>query len=178
MADIAQANPVIAQSQSKKFSGSSRNLVPGLALIVAGLIAPVMGLTDVYFAGALAWVFVIWGALLVYADLMAIYETYEVTDDELIIKNYYRFWEPTKRWAWDRIVRVDVVVNRSDGGHEDAELRVYYDVPDEGNVEREDRDYNPELTALVLVDAGLAAAGHEVEDLSNLPGAKAVYTWN
>ena len=166
------------QSLPKKFSGSNRNLIPGLALIVAGLIAPVMGLTDVYFAGALAWVFVIWGALLVFVDLMDIYESYEVTDDALIIKDNYRFWEPKKVWAWDRIIRVDVVVNRADGGHEGAQTRIYYDLPDEGNIEREDRDFDPDLTAEVLVKAGLTASGHEVEDLSDLPHAKAIYTWS
>ena len=172
MADIAQANPVIAQPQSKKFSGSSRNLVPGLALIVAGLIAPVMGLTDVYFAGALAWVFAIWGALLVYANLMDIYETYEVTDEALIIKDYYRFWQPTKTWAWDRIVRVDVVVNRVDDGHESSQKRIYYDLPDEGTIQREDRDYDPELTALVLVNAGLSASGHVSKISRTYPGPR------
>lgn len=178
MAGIAQANPAATDSQSVKFSGSSRNLVPGLALIAAGGIAPMMGLTEVFFAEALAWVFAIWGVLFVYIGLIDIYETYEITDEALIIKDYFRFWEPTKTWEWDSIVRADVVVSRSDGDYSDAQMRVYYDLPGEGNIQREDRDYNPDLMALVLSKAGLAADGHDFENLSELPETKAVYTWN
>ncbi len=178
MADIAQANPAASEPQVVKFSGSSRNLVPGLALLVVGAIAPMMGLTEVFFAEALAWVFAIWGALFVYIGLIDIYETYEVTDEALIIKDYFRFWEPTKTWGWDSIMRADLVVNRTDGDYGDAKMRVYYDLPGEGNIQREDRDYNPELMALVLSKAGLSADGHDFQDLSKLPETKGVYTWN
>ena len=69
------------------YTGSSNNLVPGVALLFGGILAFSMGMTDVFFAEATAWTFAIWGVLMIYSGLLEINETYEVTDDALIVRN-------------------------------------------------------------------------------------------
>ena len=117
MAELAQATPAESdntKSSSIRFAGSSRNLVPAIALIAAGLTAPVMGLTDVYFADAMATTFVIWGLLFLYMGLLDAYKTYEVTDESLIITSPFRFWNYKKEWDWASVIRMDVKVKQPD----------------------------------------------------------------
>ena len=184
MADIAQTAPTSVESgatngEDIKFSGSSRNLVPAMALIAVGLIAPVMGLTDVFFAEAMAWVFVIWGLLFLYTGLMAIYKTYEMTDDRMIIRDPYRLWNYKKEWDWANVIRMDIKVKKADARAEDAELQIYYAVPGGGEVEREDRDYDPEIALVVIEKAQLSSQSDDIAELTHLPiGVKGVYTWS
>lgn len=163
---------------SISFEGSYRNFVPGIALLLAGLMAPAMGLTDVYFAGAMAWVFVLWGLFFIYVALIDVYETWQLDQEALIIDDPLRFWERRREWPWADIYQVDVVVERPDARIEDAEMRVYYTAPGSGDIEREDRDYDPELTRLIIERAGLGPTDGAPADLAHLPqGAKATYVW-
>ena len=179
MADMAQAAPTTTEVTRTKFSGSFRNMVPGLALIFAGVAAPMMGLTNVFFAAAMAWVFVIWGLFFVYVALMDVYKTYEITEEALIIRDPFRFWNARKEWDWANIIRADVKVARRSARVEDAQFQLYFDVPGEVEVEREDRDYNPEIARAVIDRAQLNPQSDVVEDLDQLPfDVKGVYTWS
>ena len=88
------------------------NFVPGIAMLFAGLMAFTMGMTDVFFARAFAWIFAAWGALFIFYGLLDLNNTYEVTDSALIIRNPMKIWSPRRVWDWERLVRVDVVVKR------------------------------------------------------------------
>lgn len=178
MADVAQIAEHPTEFKSMRFEGSVRNFVPGVALVFAGLMAPAMGLTDVYFAAAMAWVFALWGLFFIYVGLVDVYEHWEVTDEALQIKNSLRFWERNRVWPWADINRVEIVVERKDLTLEDAELRVYYTPAGEINIEREDRDYNPELARLIIEKAGLQPEGDAPVSLTELPeGMAATYSW-
>ena len=179
---MAEMASTVADSVTRftniKFEGSFRNFVPGIALLLAGLMAPAMGLTDVYFAGAMAWVFALWGLFFIYVGLIDVYETWELAEESLIIDDPLRFWERRRVWPWADVYQVDVVVERPDARIEDAEMRVYYTAPNSGDIEREDRDFDPELTRLIIERAGLGPSDNAPADLGHLPqGVKATYTW-
>ena len=161
------------------FSGTSKNLVPGAAFLFAGLMAFSMGMTDVFFAEAIAWTFAIWGALFIFSDLRDINETYEVTDDALIIRNVLRIWAPRKTWDWGHITRLDVVVKRPDAREQDVIMQIYYTPEGEIAMEREDRAYNPVLAAIVTERAGLKPADKNTpKDVTRIPrNNKTTFTW-
>lgn len=183
MAELAQSASTPAESdnstvKSIQFTGSARNLVPAIGLLVAGLAAPVMGLTVVYFAEALAWTFVIWGLLFLYMGLLDIYKTYEFTENALIIRSPFRFWNYKKEWDWASVIRMDVKIKQPNARIQDAELQLYWDVPGEVEVEREDRDYDPAIAQAVIDYAGLSSESDEIEELDHLPlGQTGSYTW-
>jgi hypothetical protein len=180
MADVAEATTSPVESQSITYRGTTRNLEPGMALLIAAIMAFVMGMADVFFAEALAWTFAIWGILLIYIGLLDIYETFEVTDEALVIKNILRPWGGTKIWPWERINRLDIEIKRPDAEPRDIQLKVFYTEEGELASEREDRRYEPELARLIIERAGLnpADAGNP-QDLDNLPsGHKAIFTWS
>ena len=60
--------------------------------------------------------------LMIYLGLLEINETYEVTDDALIIRNVMRPWAPKKTFDWGRVTRLDVMVKRPDGSDDDVTL--------------------------------------------------------
>ena len=161
------------------YTGSSNNLVPGIALLFGGMLAFAMGMTDVYFAEATAWTFAIWGALLIYSGLLEINETYEVTEDALIIRNVMRPWALQKTFDWGRVTRLDVVVNRTEGKDDDVLMHVYYQPAGELANERRDRVYNPALAAAVIDHAVLAPADKDTpKDITRIPrDKKATFTW-
>ena len=178
MADVAQVAEQSSEFKHKVFGGSSRNMVPGIALVGAGLLAPAMGLTDVYFAAALAWVFVIWGLFFIFVALIDVYESWDLSDEALTIRSPMRFWQSSKSWPWSDIFRVDIELSRRDIELGDAEMRVYYTPSDDSNIEREDRDYNPDLLRLIVERAGLKPQDGAPTDLHHLPqGINATYTW-
>jgi len=161
------------------FTGSTNNLVPGMALFFAGVLAFTMHMTDVFFANAIAWVFTVWGALMIYSGLLEINETYEVTDNALIIRNAMRPWAPRKTFDWARVNRLDVEVKRAEGGDKDVIMHVYYQP--EGTLvnERRDRTYNPTLAAAITDRASLNPADKNTpRDVTRIPRAnKATFTW-
>lgn len=178
MADVAQVANQSTEFKSIRFDGSARNFVPGIGLVFAGLMAPAMGLTDVYFAEAMAWVFALWGFFFIYLALVDVYEKWEVTDENLQIKDALRFWERDRVWGWSEISRMDVVVERKDRSLDEAEIRVYYTPAGEINIEREDRDFNPELARLIVEKAGLAPEAGTPAALTDLSeGVATTYVW-
>lgn len=161
------------------YSGSSNNLVPGGALLFGGILAFSMGMTDVFFAEAIAWVFAVWGALLIYSGLLQINETYIVTDDALVIRNVMRPWALQKTFDWGRVNRFDVVVKRAEAQDQDIEMRVYYQPEGELANERRDRTYDASLAALIVQHAGLNPADKATpRDVTVIPrNEKTTYTW-
>lgn len=189
MADVAQmTNPSVENSYREEqpndsnkiiFTGSHRNMAVGVAMFATAALAFSMDLTHVFFARAVAWTFVLWGLLFIYGSLLDVYQSYEVTDNALIIRNPVRFLLPTKVWEWDNIQRIDVVVRRRDAEYQDATIQVYYQQPGELTIEREDRVYDPELTRLIIERAGLTAVEKSnPKDFTQLPKVKAKYIWN
>jgi hypothetical protein len=161
------------------YTGTSNNLMPGAALLFAGVLAFPMGMTDVFFAEATAWTFAIWGLLLIYVGLLEINETYEVTDDALIVRNVMRPWAPRKTFDWPRVTRLDVVVKRAEARDNDVEMQVYYQPEGELANERRDRVYNASLAAAIVERAYLNPADRNTpNDVTRIPrGEKTTYTW-
>ncbi len=191
-ADTAQDEEVVAEAETAAgeeaqpeaprdivFYGTQCNMAMGVAMLVAGALAFSMGMTHVFFAEAIAWTFVLWGILLIYGDLLDIYEIYRVTEDALVIYNPLRPWGLKKIWDWGHIHRLDIVVRRPDARYEDAMLQVYYTPEGELTLEREDRVYDPELARLIIERAGLQPAdSSNPTDLTRLPaGRTGTYTW-
>jgi hypothetical protein len=161
------------------YGGTQRNLAAGFAMFAAGALAFGMNLTDVFFAEAIAWTFVLWGALFVYIGLMDLYQSYEVTDDALIIRNPMRPWAATKVYDWAHVHRLDLVVKRNEALTEDVEMQVYYTPEGEIAIEREDRAFAPELVRQVLQRAELKPTDPgNPTDFDKLPKGKTTYIWN
>jgi hypothetical protein len=180
VAPVAPAPEVTIPNSPMIYTGSPNNLVPGIALLIGGLLAFTMNMTDVYFAEAIAWTFVIWGVLLIYIGLLDLYETYEVTDEALIVRNPMRPWAPKKTFDWGRVTRLDVVVKRA--GTDDANdvtMHVYYQPEGEIANERRDRTYTPALAATIVERAVLSPADKNTPtDVTRVPrNEKATYTW-
>ncbi len=189
MADVAQlaTPPIDTESTTDTppvanrviFTGSQRNMAVGVAMFATGVLAFSMDLTHTFFAEATAWTFVLWGILFIYGSLLDVYQSYEVTDEALIIHNPVRFLLPTKVWEWENIQRMDVQVNRADAEYQDATIKVHYQQPGELTIEREDRVYDPELVRLIIDHAGLRPVDKtNPTNLLELPKTKATYIWN
>jgi hypothetical protein len=187
---VAEAVQVLEPSEASEavvesnvlatFTGASTNsnIALGVSLTAAGAAAFMMGMTDVFFAEATAWTFVIWGVLFILVGLADIAQTYVVREDGLEIKNAVRLWDRDKYWLWDNVYQLDVAVTRPDGRLEDTVLKVHHQAPGATALEREDRAYDPELAGLIIEHANLSPSGAViVEDLTELPRGKAVYTW-
>jgi hypothetical protein len=106
-------------------------------------------------------------------------ETYEVTDEALIIRNPLRFWAPRRTWDWGRVNRLDVVVKRRDAKPNDVILQVYYTPKGEISMERQDRPYDPALALLIQTHAQLNPADKDTpKDVTKISRAeKATFTW-
>lgn len=179
VAPVAPAPEVTIPQTPVVYTGSPNNLVPGMALLISGLLAFTMHMTDVYFAEAMAWTFVIWGLLLIYIGLLDLYETYEVTDEALIVRNPMRPWAPKKTFDWARVNRLDVVVKRTDAQDSDMEMQVYYQPEGELANERRDRIYTPALAQEIISHASLNPADKNTpKDVTRVPRKeKTTFTW-
>lgn len=184
MADVAEATTTPAEepketSESIKFGGTTHNLVPGMAMLLASIAAYFMGMTQYFFVEAIAWVFMIWGALLIYAGLIDIYETFEVTDDALVIRDVMRPWNSRKEWDWAHIDRLTVLVNKRDTQLTQAKMQIYFTPEGELGLEREDRAFDPRLAELIVERAGLKPAGPDnPASMDELPlEQNAEFTW-
>lgn len=181
MAEVAQ-QPAVAHSQDQErivFRGSPRNMAVGVAMILAGGLAFTMGLTDVFFAEAMAWVFVIWGALFLFSDLLDVLKTWTVGPEALEIRAPGRWWSPTKVWGWGEISRLDVIVKRAEAKVQDVEMQVYHTAAGDTALEREDRTYSPHLAQMIIERAKLKATGKDnPASFEELPEGKASYVWN
>jgi len=167
-------------SQTIRFAGTQRNMVSGIAMLFASIMAFTMGMTDVYFAEATAWTFAIWGGLLIYAGVLDLFRVYEVTEEALVIKDDWRPWNRLKVWDWERLNRVDILVKKNNAQPKDLELQVYYNPEGELAMEREDRIYDAELARLIIERAGLSPSDrNNPSDLTQIPLAeKNTYTWS
>jgi hypothetical protein len=175
-----ESTPTEPQAETVRFGGTSRNMVAGVSMLIASVMAFTMGMTDVFFAEATAWTLGIWGALLIYAGMLDIYRVFEITDNALVIKDNYRPWGRLKVWDWERLNRLDVVVKKPSAQAKDVEMQIFYNPEGELAMEREDRVFDAELARLVIERAGLRPAGREnPSDLTQLPVAqKQAFTWN
>jgi hypothetical protein len=179
MTEVADASNSPVRPQKLVFQGTPRNLAVGFAMLAAGVLAFSMNLTHTFFAEATAWVFVLWGSLFLYIGLMDLYQTYEVTDEGLIIRNPMRPWAATKFYDWGHLHRLDLIVKRVDAQLDDGVMQVYYTPEGEIALEREDRAYDPELAGLIIERAGLKPTDPaNPSDLTQLPKGKATYVWN
>jgi hypothetical protein len=161
------------------FSGTQRNLAAGISMLIAGILAFSMKLTDVFFAEATAWTFVLWGALFIYVGLMDFYQTYEVTDEALIIRNPLRPWTSVKVFDWAHLHRLDLIVRRVEAKPQDVEMQIYYTPEGEIAIDREDRMFDPELARLIIERANLLPTDpSNPAELTTLPQVKATYIWN
>jgi hypothetical protein len=173
----AAASPT--EAEEIVFRSKPRNMAVGVALILAGALAFTMGMTDVFFAEAMAWVAVLWGALFLFSDIIEMFKTYTVTEKALIIRSPGRFWTPRKEWEWGNIFRMDVIVKRPDAHIDDMELLVYYTAPGDSAIEREDRQYSPFLAQCIIERARLKPTEPtNPTNLEELPPGKGTYYWN
>jgi len=169
----------VPSSNAVVFHGSPRNMAVGFAMIFAGALAFVMGMTNVFFAEALAWTFVIWGALFLLFDLVDYLETWTVSDEGLEIKSPMRFWASAISWKWENINRLEVKVKRNDPDAKDLWMTVSHQLPGEIVLEREERIFSPQLANLIVQHTGIKPAHAEPEtNFETLKVGKGLYTWN
>ena len=178
MAEMVQTTSQATASNNLVFTGSQHNLAIAIAMFATAALAFSMNLTHTFFATAMAWTFVLWGGLLLYSNLLDIYQTYKLTDSALHITNPLRPWGAVKQWDYGHIHRLDLIVKRVEAETADAVMQVYYTPEGEITIEREDRAYNPELARLIIERAGLKATDKgNPSNTGQLPHAKATYMW-
>lgn len=184
MAEVAQTTISEAAGSENTdnaivFTGTQRNLAVGVALLVAGAMAFTMGMTDVFFANAVAWTFVAWGVLFIYNALIEMYQTYKVTDDALIIDTPWRPVERHNVFDWAHLHRVDVIVKRNEPKPEDIMMQIYHTPAGETVLDREDRRFDADLAQLIIDRAKLKSTDAALStDMSQLPKVKGHYVWN
>ncbi|MBW7882197.1 MAG: hypothetical protein H3C34_06110 [Caldilineaceae bacterium] len=183
MVDVAETTNMPDQTTPEQnvvvFTGETRNMAIGIAMLGGGIAAFVAGLTTTFFAEAIAWTFILWGAFFLYSDLLLATRRFVVSEDNLVISIPFRLWNRQQVWAWEDVIRMDVIVKRRDTRAENATLQVYHQFPGEVAIDREDRNFDPELAELVIGRAGLKADGAAAQvDLANLQlGRNAIFTW-
>lgn len=185
--EAALAAPAVAEPQAEEvqkipgvftFTGSYRNLAVGMAFLLAGSLAFSMNMTNTFFGRWTAWTFVAWGLLLLFSDLLEYFQSFEITEESIIIRNPVRFWYPNKVWTWDKVYRMDLLVKRSDARFEDSVLQVYHEVEGELTKEREDRTFDPTFARLIIERAELQPVSDDnPSNLTSLPPGKATYHW-
>jgi len=162
------------------FHGPKKNLVTGVAMTAAGLMAFSMGMTDTFFIEAMAWTFLIWGVLMAYSNLLEMNETYTLTDGSLTITNPLRFWGAKRTWLWKYVSRVDAIIKRNDPTAEDVKIHVFYTPPQQPGVfHRADVAFNPELIKAIVSRASLKIEkGSAFANLDVIPqNSPGVYSW-
>lgn len=184
MADVTETTATLTEQAAPQrnaivFGGETRNMAMGIAMLGAGTAAFFSGLTHTFFAQAIAWTFIAWGVFFLYGDLLLATRRFIVTDDGLEIKIPFRFWTRDKVWAWQDINRMDIVIDRRNTHAKDCGLQVHHQFPGEITLDREDRNFDPELAALIIERARLKPDSEAAQvDLSNLPlGKSRMLTW-
>jgi hypothetical protein len=171
-ADQAEQNALV-------FGGETRNMAMGIAMLGAGAGAFVLGLTDTFFGQAIAVTFALWGLLLLYNDLLLSTRRFTITDEGLKIDVPMRLWNRSRLWAWNDINRLDIVTYRRDVDTKNAMIQVHHRYPEDIALEREDRNFDPELAYLIIDRAKLkpdqTATGVDLGNLAT--GQDATYTW-
>lgn len=161
------------------FGGERRNMAMGVAMLGAGGAAFVSGLTHSFFAQAIAWTFIFWGLLFLYGDLLLSTRRFEVRDDTLTVSIPMRLWNRKRVWAWQDIHRLDVAIHGRDIRQDGVTIYVHHQFPGEIALDREDRNYDPELVRVIIDRAKLRPdAASKGIDLDYLPlGETATFTW-
>ncbi len=175
---MAESVQTVAPDQ-QVFRTKPKSIVGALALLLAGVLAFTLGITDLFFVEAMAWTFTIWGALLMYNHLSDYATRYEITDDALVIFTPFIFWRPRRVWNWSQINRLDVLVGQVEAENEDATIQIYHVAQGSTVINREDVAYDPELAKIIVERAGLKAKrGQAMQSFALIPqDAKASYTW-
>ncbi len=183
MADATEmttlAAPAAAPRHAIVFGGETRNMAMGIAMLGGGIAAFIAGLTNTFFAEAIAWTFIAWGLFFLYGDLLLSTRRFVVTDEALEVTIPFRFWDRSKHWEWKDITRLEVVIDRRSTRASDSQLHVSHQFPSEISIGREDRNFDPELAALIIERARLKADGAAAKvDLNNLPlGSTQTLVW-
>ncbi len=177
MAESIQAEEV---QDTLTFRGRPKSMVSAAALLIAGVLTFTLGINRLYFVEAIAWTFLIWGALLLYGHLIEIGTVYEVSEDGLAIKSPLRFWAHSRSWDWGHMTRMEVVVGRREASESDVVLHVHYTPEDSTVLFREDLPYIPELAEEIANRAGLTPERRQaMQSFESIPqDEKASYTWN
>jgi len=176
MAETLQAE---ATAERLIFQGKSKSMGASIAVMVAGILTFSMGFTGVFFVEAMAWTFIVWGALLLYGHIIDYATTYEVTDHSLIVRCPVRFWNIQQTMEWNNIKRLNVVVGSVEAEPEDATIQIIYTPEGSTQMIREDMPFNAALAEEVVTRAGLKAPkGSKMTRLDAIPqDAKGQYTW-
>jgi len=183
MAEMIESTNLPAQSAPARdvivFGGETRNMAMGIAMVGGGAAAFLAGLTHTFFAEAMAWTFIAWGAFFLYSDLLLATRRFTISDEGLEVKIPFRFWSRNKKWAWKDINRMDIKIDRRNTHAKDCDLQVHHQYPGEIALNREDRNFDPELAMLIIARAGLKPAGDAIGvDLANLSlGKSTTFTW-
>lgn len=177
MAESLQADET---QDSLTFKGRPKSMVSAAALLIAGTLTFTMGIDRIYFVEAIAWTFLIWGALLLYGHIIDLGTEYQVSDEGLIINSPMRFWALNRNWDWGHITRMDVIVRRTEASGSDADLHVHYTPEGSTVLYREDLPFIPGLSEEIATRAGLKPArGQAMQSLDSLPqDQKGTYTWS
>ncbi|MXY92737.1 MAG: hypothetical protein F4Y42_04720 [Caldilineaceae bacterium SB0664_bin_27] len=177
MAESLQAE---SSPESVTFRGKPKSMVSAVALLIAGTLTFTLGINRIYFVEAIAWTFLIWGALLLYGHIIDLGTVYEVTEEGLAIKSPLRFWALSRNWDWGHFTRMDVIVKRREASEADVEMQVHYTPEDSTVLFREDLPFIPELAGEIASRAGLKPERRQaMQDFDSIPqDDKATYTWN
>jgi hypothetical protein len=176
MAESLQAEDI---RESLTFRGKPKSMVSAVALLIAGTLTFTMGIDRLYFVEAIAWTFLIWGALLLYGHIIDLATVYEVSEQGLVIKSPLRFWALSRNWDWGHFTRMDVIVKKREASEADVELQVHYTPEDSTVLFREDIPFIPELAGEIADRAGLKPErGQAMQSFSSIPqDGKDSYTW-
>jgi hypothetical protein len=183
IADYSSASPsaesTSAQSEAIVFHGVPKNMAVGVSMVLAGTAAFVMGMTDVFFAEAMAYIFIVWGVLYLIGDLADWSRTWAVADDGLHIGAPFTLTNRHKFWEWPYVNRMDLIVKRNNPRISDIVMQVYYSPPGDTVLYREDRVLSPQLAQLIIEHAKLLPTHKEnPSNLEEIASEKTTYTWN
>ena len=176
MAESLQADEV---QESMTFKGKPKSMVSAAALLIAGTLTFTMGIDRLFFVEAIAWTFLIWGALLLYGHTIEMGTVYEVSEDGLAINSPLRFWALARKWDWGHITHLDLIVKKAEAGEDDVDMHVHYTPEGSTVLFREDLPYLPDLAAEIASRAGLKPeSGQAMQSFSSIPqDEKATFTW-
>jgi len=176
---MAQSVQAAAENEQLIFKGKSRAMNASIGMLVAGVLTFSMGMNRLFFVEAMAWTFIVWGALLLYGHIIDYSTTYEVTDEGLIVRSPVRFWNLTQKMEWGQVKRLNVVVSRIEATAEDATVQVIYTPEGTTKLIREDLPFNAALAQEIVSRAGLKAGRNSaMKSFDAIPqDEKGIYTW-
>ena len=162
------------------FRGRPKSMVSAAALLIAGILTFSMGIHRLFCVEAIAYTFLIWGALLMYGHMIDIGTVFEVTDDAFELRSPLRFWALSRKWDWGHVTRLDLIVPRMEAAAGDVEMQVHYTPEGSTVLYREDIPFIPALAEEIAARAGLTPERQqEMQSFDSIPQEeKATYTWN